>query len=186
MPVVGYISTFAPYDGIQYLIRAVAHLRDRGRACTACLSATGPSGTRWRPRSTLSGCTTASPSRGSSPTTTSPRYYGLIDVFVVPRTNESVSNLVTPLKPYEAMATGRALVMAKTTALSEMATEGETARFFTPEDPESLADVLETLIEDPAQREALAHRGRAWVTEHRTWERNVELYEDIYRRLGAL
>ena len=186
VPVVGYISTFAPYDGIQYLIRAIARLRDRGRRVHGLLVGDGSvrgaleaevDALELRDRVTFTGFVDHDDVA---------RYYGLLDVFVVPRTNEPVSNLVTPLKPYEAMATERAVVMSKTTALSEMGIEGETARFFTPEDPDSLADVLEALSADPAQRREMASRGRAWVAEHRTWERNVALYEDIYERLGAL
>ena len=47
------------------------------------------------------------------------QYYGLIDVFVVPRTADSISQNVTPLKPLEAMATGRALVVTDVPALKE-------------------------------------------------------------------
>jgi glycosyltransferase involved in cell wall biosynthesis/SAM-dependent methyltransferase len=186
VPVVGYISTFARYDGIEYLIRAVGRLRDRGRHVHCLLVGDGSEREALEAEVDALGLRDRVTFTGFVAHDQINRYYSLLDVFVVPRNNERVSNLVTPLKPYEAMATGRALVMSRTEALSEMAVEDETARFFVPEDPDSLADVLEPLFGDPADRAALGARARAWVTEHRTWERNVERYQAIYDRLGAM
>jgi glycosyltransferase involved in cell wall biosynthesis len=112
-------------------------------------------------------------------------YYRLIDVFVVPRTNDRVSQLVTPLKPYEAMAMEKALVVSSVGALLEIVTDGETGRTFAPEDPLALAEVLEQLLDDPAQRTRLGRAARAWVSEHRTWSANGRRYRELYERLGA-
>ena len=103
-------------------------------------------------------------------------YYGLIDVFVVPRTDERVSNLVTPLKPYEAMAMQRAVVVSGTTALREMVDDGRTGLHFEPENAQSLADQIAVLMDDPSYRETLAKTGHGWVREHRTWKANADLY----------
>ena len=112
-------------------------------------------------------------------------YYALIDVFVVPRTADRVSQLVTPLKPYEAMAMERALVVSDVAALREIVVEGETGRIFRPEDPIALADAVEPLLEDPVERLRLGRAARAWVTAHRTWHQNGLRYLDLYRRLGV-
>ncbi len=73
-------------------------------------------------------------------------YYSLIDAFVVPRSDVGVTRLVTPLKPYEAMAMERVVVMSRLDPLMEMIIEGETGVSFTPGDPIDLADVLEPLL----------------------------------------
>ena len=103
----------------------------------------------------------------------------------MPRTNDRVSQLVTPLKPYEAMATERALVVSGVAALREIVVDGETGRTFTPEDPISLADVLEPLLDDPAERARLGAAARRWVAANRTWDQNGQRYLALYRELGA-
>ena len=76
-------------------------------------------------------------------------FYALIDVFVVPRTPDRVSRLVTPLKPLEAMALERCVVVSDVPALRELVIPGETGRTFTAGDPEDLARVLDDLLGDP-------------------------------------
>jgi glycosyltransferase involved in cell wall biosynthesis len=113
-------------------------------------------------------------------------YYRLIDVFVVPRTNDRVSQLVTPLKPYEAMAAGRAVVVSGVPALREMVVEGVTGLVFPPEDADALARVVKPLIEDTERRNALGASAREWVSRNRTWEANGVRYRELYRSLGAV
>jgi glycosyltransferase involved in cell wall biosynthesis len=84
------------------------------------------------------------------------------------------------------MAMQRCLVVSGVGALLEIVQEGETGRSFTPEDSVSLADVLEPLLDDQAERDRLGRNARAWVLEHRTWQRNGQLYRELYERLGAL
>ena len=93
-----------------------------------------------------------------------PAYYALIDVFVVPRSADDDFDLVTPLKPYEAMAAEKAVVVSGTRALREMVRDGETGEVFRTGDAEDLARVLERLAADPDRRRALGRRAREWVT----------------------
>ena len=113
------------------------------------------------------------------------RYYSLIDVFVVPRTASRVSQLVTPLKPYEAMAMERAVVVSDLPALREMVSPGETGLTFRAEDAAHLADVLGGLLDDPALRARLGRQGREWVLANRTWANNGRLYRELYERLDV-
>jgi glycosyltransferase involved in cell wall biosynthesis len=88
------------------------------------------------------------------------------------------------MKPYEAMAMERAIVVSDVAALREIITDGETGRLFRAEDPIALADVVETLLDDPAERQRLGANARAWVSAHRTWTANAERYRELYGRLG--
>jgi glycosyltransferase involved in cell wall biosynthesis len=113
------------------------------------------------------------------------RYYSLIDVFVVPRTSDRVSRLVTPLKPLEAMATGKAVVVSGVAALIEMISDGKTGCVFRPEDAESLVSVLEPLVADAGRRGQLGAAARRWVVEHRTWQNVGQLYRELYQSMGV-
>jgi glycosyltransferase involved in cell wall biosynthesis len=112
-------------------------------------------------------------------------YYALIDVFVVPRTADRVSRLVTPLKPFEAMALERAVVVSDLPALREIVMPGETGMTFTAGDADDLARVLSDLLGDPALRARLGRQAREWVKTERTWAQNGRRYRELYERLGV-
>ena len=186
--VLGYISSMVRYEGIRYLIEATRLLRDRGRRVRLLLVGDGEE------RGALEGLADelglradrAAIFTGRVPHAEIEAYYSIIDLFVVPRTADRVSQLVTPLKPYEAMAMQRCLVVSGVGALLEIVQDGETGRSFTPEDPVALADALDPLLDDRAERDRLGRNAREWVLAHRTWERNGATYRELYERLGAL
>lgn len=186
--VIGYISSMVAYEGIVFLIEATRLLRDRGRRVRLLLVGDGEERGALEDRARRLGLLDRGVVQftGRVPHDQVASYYSVIDAFVVPRTNDRVSQLVTPLKPYEAMAMERCLVVSGVAALLEIVSDGETGVAFVPEDPASLADVLEPLLEDPAQRARLGANAREWVLAHRTWQRNGRIYRDLYERLGAL
>ncbi len=112
-------------------------------------------------------------------------YYSLIDIFVIPRKPAQVCQLVTPLKPFEAFSTGRAVVMSDVTALKEIAADSAAAEIFEAGNPAALAKVLLNLVSDPDRRKQLADRGAEWVRRERTWSRNAETNAEVYKKLGV-
>ncbi len=187
VPVLGYVSSFTGYEGIRHLIDAAAILRDRGRAHRVLLVGDGEERDalehQARRLGLLGDGTVLFTGRVSHEDVLG--HYSLIDVFVVPRTADRVSQLVTPLKPYEAMALEKALVVSGVHALREIVTDGETGLVFVPEAAESLADTVEPLLDDPDRRRHLGRQAREWVTANRTWRQNGLRYLELYRRLGV-
>ena len=185
-PVIGYISTFTAYEGIRYLLEAAAALRDHGRRFRLLLVGDGRDRDALVDQARSLGLddgTLVMP--GRVPNDEIARYYAVIDVFVVPRTADRVSTLVTPLKPFEAMAMERALVVSDVPPLREIVTPGETGLVFRPQDAAHLAEVLDGLLDDEALRAQLGRRARQWVVASRTWAQNGERYRALYERLGA-
>jgi glycosyltransferase involved in cell wall biosynthesis len=183
--VIGYISSLSSYEGVRYLIAAAARLRRDGRPVRCLIVGDGEE----RPLLERQAADIGDPGlaifTGQVPHSDVRSYYSLIDVFVVPRTAERVSQLVTPLKPYEAMANGRAVVVSRVPALSEMVVDGINGLTFAPEDDADLAAVVRDLLEQPARREELGRSARDWVLANRAWSRNAVAYTDLYRTLGA-
>ena len=107
-------------------------------------------------------------------------YYVMLDVFVIPRTRSRVTELVTPMKPYEAMAMEKAVVVSDVAALKEVVTDSETGRVFAADDAESLTQTCTELIENPTLRMQLGQKGCEWVRSERAWARVVEGYRGIY------
>jgi PEP-CTERM/exosortase A-associated glycosyltransferase len=185
-PLLGYVSTFFEFEGIRHLIAAVAELLGRGRCVQALLVGDGPVRPMLEALARELGVDRHVTFTGKVPHREILSYYSLIDVFVVPRTKDSVSQLVTPLKPLEAMATARALVASDVAALRDTVIEGVTGLLFKPEDARDLADVVEPLLEDPERRAELGDAARRWVSLHRNWRSNGERYSRLYEELVAV
>ena len=107
-------------------------------------------------------------------------FYDLIDIFVVSRPDSRVTRLVTPLKPFEAMAMGRAVIASRLPALQEIITEGETGLLFDADNVNSLTETITELINDNELLQRLGNNAREWVMSNRTWEVVVQNYQSAY------
>jgi glycosyltransferase involved in cell wall biosynthesis len=184
--VVGYISSLVSYEGVDTLIEALRRTRDSGVAVRGLIVGDGDQRQSLEQLAAARGVADVVTFTGRVPYDQVLDYYSLIDIFVVPRRNDRVCRLVTPLKPFEAMSTGRALVMSAVPALADIAAESGAAATFEPENAADLAEVLTRLAGDEAARAALGEQGATWVRTHRTWDDNAQRYLEIYRDLGAI
>ncbi|HET6532502.1 MAG TPA: glycosyltransferase family 4 protein [Actinoplanes sp.] len=177
--VIGYISSLAEYEGIDTLIAAYRNL-SAGVPTALLIVGDGP--VREELQAAAAGITGVQ-FTGQVPHRAVLDYYSLIDVFVVPRRPVEVCHLVTPLKPFEAFATGRTVVLSDVRALASIAEQSGAAALFRAGDVDSLSAVLTELIADPARRRELADAGAAWVRAERTWAANAEIYLRLYREM---
>jgi glycosyltransferase involved in cell wall biosynthesis len=119
-------------------------------------------------------------------------YYEAIDVFVVPRRPDYAADHVTPLKPYEAMALHRPLVVADRPALLEIIGKQERGLSFRTDDVDHLAARIREMLANDELRTKLAAAAHAWVTTERSWQSLVRRYWTVYQTilppdvLGAL
>ena len=178
--VIGYISTLNRYEGVEDPLKAVAALGAAGRRVIALVVGDGPDRERLERLAVDFGVASRVRFAGRVPHRDVARHYSVIDVFVVPRTSDAVSRLVPPLKPLEAMAAGKPLVVSDVEALRELVVEGKTGVTFDAGDSASLAAVLETLVDDPSRRARLGASARRWVSRHRTWDQIGRRYADLY------
>ena len=112
-------------------------------------------------------------------------FYDLIDVFVVSRPDTRVTRLVTPLKPFEAMQRGRALVMSDLPALAEIVEDGVTGLLYPADDIESLSNTIHSLVVNDEHRSKLGAAAKAWVEENRTWSAVILNASDAYQIAGV-
>ena len=94
-----------------------------------------------------------------------------------------LTDLVTPLKPLEAMAMGKALVASDVGGHKELIRDGENGKLFSAGDKDALARTLQELISDRSGRKALQESAQAWVNQNHTWARTTAVYQDIYSSL---
>jgi glycosyltransferase involved in cell wall biosynthesis len=95
-----------------------------------------------------------------------------------------VAQLVTPLKPYEAMAMGKPVVASDVPALNEMVIDSETGLLFRPEDADDLTEKIAMVSIDRDLAQRLGTRARLWVAENRSWSGVAALYVAIYEELS--
>jgi glycosyltransferase involved in cell wall biosynthesis len=179
--VIGTVSTLVPHEGIGTLLEATKILRERGIPATALIVGDGPDKAALQRQAESLGIPATF--TGRVPAAKVRDYHALLDVFVVPRTRDRVCQLVTPLKPVEAMASGLCVVTSELSALAEIVKHGVTGVLTVPQDPVSLSDCLEWLFYSPDIRVKLGAAAREWVAGDRTWARNAERYREAYQRL---
>lgn len=177
--VVGLTSTFYGFEGIGTLIEAAA-LRDD---VTLLLVGDGPERPALERRAAELGVTAVFP--GRVPVDQVRRYHAALDVFAVPRTADRVCQLVTPLKPLEAMAGGIPVIASDVRALREIIEPGVTGTLTLPEAPEAWANSLEHLIYRSKERAEMGRAARDWVSRHRTWRAVAARYLGPYRDLAS-
>ena len=183
--VVGVVTSLVPHEGIGTLLEATAMLRARGVPARTLIVGDGPERAALQRQAAQAGLADAAVFTGRVPASKVRQFHALLDIFVVPRTPDRVCQLVTPLKPVEAMASGLCVVTSEVKALTEIVKHEVTGMQTVPQDPVSLADCLERLIYSPDIRRKLGDNAREWVARDRTWAHNAARYRDAYARLGA-
>ena len=182
-PVVGFIGSFYDYEGLDDLVAALPALRQRHPHAQLLLVGGGPMNEALRAQAAASPAGDAIVFTGRVPHAEVERYYSLIDVLAYPRKHSRLTDLVTPLKPLEAMAQRRIVAASDVGGHRELITDGQTGLLFPPDDPmrmaASLADFIDRRDSWPTMREA----GRAHVAAHHDWARNVQRYQRVYQDL---
>jgi len=184
--VVGEVTSLVPHEGIGTLLEATRLLKDRGVKVRTLIVGDGPERPALQRQAADLGLGQAVIFTGRVPAAKVREFHALLDVFVVPRTPDRVCQLVTPLKPVEAMASGLCVVTSDVQALAEIIKPDVTGALTIPQDPVALADSLELLVCSPDIRKKLGDNAREWVARDRTWALNAARYRDAYARLGAL
>jgi PEP-CTERM/exosortase A-associated glycosyltransferase len=182
-PVIGFIGSFYDYEGLDDLIAAMPALVAEEPRARLLLVGGVPTEAALKAQADTSPVAFAIRFIGRVPHERVERYYSLCDVMAYPRKLSRLTDLVTPLKPLEAMAQGRIVAASDVGGHRELIGDGITGALFPPDDSAACAAALASLLaradEWPAMREA----ARAHVSERHDWERNVRRYQDVYQAL---
>lgn len=179
-PVIGYAGSQSAYEGICDLLRGFARVREDVPTAKLLILGAGRDAERVHETADKLQLGDSVILAGRVDRAELADYYSLIDIFVIPRPPFRVCNIVTPLKTYEAMATGRAVVVSDVPALREMIVEGQTAVSFKAGDPDSLAAVCVDLCRSPDRRRKLGDNAARWVRAHRSWSAVTTGYLEAY------
>ena len=180
--VLGFAGSFYGYEGLDLLIEAARRMLPAHPALRVLLVGGGPQEQNLKAQAAAAGFQDRVIFAGRVPHAQVQRYYELIDVLAYPRLPIRLTELVTPLKPLEAMAQGRMFVASDVGGHRELIRDRETGFLFRAGDVGERQRVLEELL---AQRELwpqIRAQARRFVEVERTWTSSVARYAEVYRR----
>jgi PEP-CTERM/exosortase A-associated glycosyltransferase len=178
--VIGYIGSFYDYEGIDDLIAAMPLMASDAHLL---LVGGGPMEQALKLQAESSSARGRIHFVGRVPHEEVERYYSLVDVLAYPRKAMRLTELVTPLKPLEAMAQGRLVAASSVGGHRELIQDGVTGTLFAPDDPAAIAKALDALLADRAQWPERRATARAFVAEERNWQKNIVRYDPVYHLL---
>lgn len=164
--VLGFVGTFAPYEGLDVLLESAVLLRKRGIDVRPVLIGSGEMEDRLRALAKRLGLPVHFGDR--VPHAEIPGVLASMDCCPFPRRASGAALLVPPLKLGEAMASGVPVVVADIPPLTEMVRDGATGRVVPP-GPSALAQVLEIAWRDPEGSRRMAVAARKWMIDNRSW-----------------
>lgn len=181
--VIGFIGSFYDYEGLDDLIAAMPALVESRPAAQLVLVGGGPMEERLRAQTAASPVSGHIRFVGRVPHAEVERYYSVIDILCYPRKRMRLTDLVTPLKPLEAMAQRRLVAASDVGGHRELIRHDDTGTLFPPDDPPALALALAALLSDRDGWDARRARARAFVEAERDWDVNIGRYAPVYQKL---
>ena len=178
--VLGFIGSFYAYEGLMLLLEAMPRVLEEIPNVRVLLVGGGPQESRLRERVDELRLSESVIFTGRVSHDTVQAYYNLIDVFVYPRLPMRLTDLVTPLKPLEAMAQGRLVLASDVGGHRELIRPGVNGELFRAGDVAGLATAVLDLSRNRGRWQSLREGGRHFVDSERTWPRSVARYESIY------
>ncbi|HND57747.1 MAG TPA: glycosyltransferase, exosortase A system-associated [Thauera aminoaromatica] len=183
--VVGFVGSFYAYEGLDLLLEAFPALLQKRPELRLLLVGGGPQDENLKAQALRLGVADKVVFTGRVPHKDVSRYYDQIDLLAYPRHSMRLTELVTPLKPLEAMAQGRLFVASDVGGHKELIRDGETGRLFKAGSAEALAAAIDDLLAHRERWPAMRAAGRQFVEEVRNWTNSVANYTPVYRSLVA-
>jgi PEP-CTERM/exosortase A-associated glycosyltransferase len=181
--VIGFIGSFYAYEGLDLLLDALPRMLAERPDVRLLLVGGGPQEAALKAQAQRLGIADKVAFAGRVAHQEVGGYYDLVDVLAYPRHSMRLTELVTPLKPLEAMAQGRVFVASDVGGHRELIRDGETGTLFRAGDADALAGAVIDLLARRADWPALRAAGRRYVESERTWAVSVGRYADIYADL---
>ena len=179
-PVLGFIGTLFPWEGLSWLVRAAIGLRGKGFKFKLLIVGDGAEGNKVRRIIKENNAADYVLFTGRVPHDQVQRYYSVIDAMVYPRLSIRLTELVTPLKPLEAMALGKAILGSDVGGIRELIEPEVTGILFKPGNTQDFEAQTIRILSDSRLRRALGESARRKVIAEKDWKTVVGAYEPAY------
>jgi len=179
-PTIGFIGSYYAYEGLALLLQAMPRLLAVQPELRLLLAGGGPQEEALKTLAAQLGIAGQVAFLGRVPHEQVGLLYQRIDVLVYPRLPMRLTELVTPLKPLEAMAQGRLVLASDVGGHRELIAHGQTGMLFEAGSADALVSALLSLLAAPERWPALRTQARSWVLQQRLWTHSVARYAQVY------
>jgi PEP-CTERM/exosortase A-associated glycosyltransferase len=181
--VLAFFGSFYFYEGLHLLLHAVPLLQQRCREIAVLLVGGGPEETALRALARDLDVEDSVVFGGRVSHEEIKSYYDLADLLVFPRISMRLTELVTPLKPLEAMAQERIVVASSVGGHRELIRDRETGYLFPANEPQALAEGVWAALADRASWPRIRAAAVEFIDTERSWTHSVAHYIDVYGRI---
>ncbi|MEM7115913.1 MAG: glycosyltransferase family 4 protein [Chloroflexota bacterium] len=178
---IGFVGSLKPWHGTETLVSAFNHISGEEQKSNLLLVGDGPQRPFLAEQVDTAGLTDRVIFTGKVPHAEVPDYAAAMDIAVAPYTPND-NFYFSPMKIFEYMAAGTAVVAAAIGQVKEAVQHGETGLLYEPGNIEDLTNCLQYLIRNEAVRRQLGKAGRSWVQQNQTWEQNAATVLEAARK----
>lgn len=178
--VLGFIGSFYAYEGIPLILNALVEIIKQQENARLLLVGGGPQEEIIKAKVKQLELEAYVIFTGRVPHDQVQDYYNQVDIFVYPRLAMRLTELVTPLKPLEAMAQGRLVIASDVGGHKELIADQENGVLFKANDADALAIAVLNLLARPEAWQAMRNTGRKYVEQERNWVKSVSNYKQVY------
>ena len=112
-----------------------------------------------------------------------PRLLALADIAVLPYPKLPKEMWFSPLKLYEYMAAGKAIVGSRSCQTAQVIRNNHNGILVEPGDVSGFADAIMRLLQDPTERKRLGSNARKQAVDQHSWQQYIVRLEDVYRSI---
>jgi PEP-CTERM/exosortase A-associated glycosyltransferase len=183
--VLGFLGSFYAYEGLDLAIRALPAVIAAQPNVRLLLVGGGPQQQQLEHLTKELGLSDYVIFTGRVPHGAVDRYYSLVDLLIYPRKSMRLTDLVTPLKPLEAMAQGKLVLASDVGGHKELIRDGENGFLFPADNVQAFSDTIIRLTQQSAEWPQVIVQGRNFVEQVRNWRVSVSHYLPLYNQLLA-
>ena len=181
--VLGFIGSFYRYEGLDLLVEAFSKLTSKHQNLALLLVGGGEMELQLKEQVKSLGIEENVIMPGRVPHSRVKGVYAMIDILVYPRYSVRLTELVTPLKPLEAMAMKKVLIASDIGGHRELIKDKKTGLLFKAGDAKDLSKIILQALSNPKKCQNLRHFGYQYVTEYKTWQKTISVHKAIYSRV---
>jgi len=181
--VLGFIGSFYDYEGIEFLLESLPIIQRKNPNVKLLLVGGGPEEDNLKELTNLMGIQNHVMFTGRVPHDKVQDYYNQVDIFVYPRKKMRLTDLVTPLKPLEAMAQHKLVAASNIGGHNELIEDGKTGVLFKPDNALDLAQTITNLLDHRDDWPAMTTAGRKYVEDVRNWKNSIANYQAVFEKI---
>ncbi len=182
-PVVGFVGGFQRWHGIDGLAEAFARVKEAVPGAKLLLVGDGPAREMVDAALARFGVADDTIITGFLPQSRVPHLLSAVDVAVIPYPKLPQELWFSPLKLYEYMAAGKAIVASEDGQIAQVIESEKTGILFAPGDIGAMATGIIRVLKNDALREALGQAAQAQARHRHSWRQYIENMEKLYRQV---